>query len=58
MKFGIGLESMMGYNTYLDVNNEPGVTGVEALVADNLFEIESGEYKATVESILVDVDIM
>lgn len=58
MKFGIALESMMGYNTYLDVNNEPGVTGVEALVADNLFEIESSEYRATVESMSVDVDIM
>ena len=58
MKFGIGLESIMGYNTQFDANSEPGITGVEAIVADNLFEIESGEYKATVESILVDVDIM
>lgn len=57
MKFGIGLESMMGYNTYFDANNEPGVTGVEALVADNLFNVESSEYIATIESIGVDIDV-
>lgn len=58
MKFGIGLESLMGYDTHFDANNEPGITGVEALLEDNLFDVESGEYKSAIESLDVDLDVM
>lgn len=58
MKFAIGLESIVGYSSDFNLNEEPGITGVEALVADNLFEVESGEYKATIESLNVDIDVI
>jgi hypothetical protein len=58
MKFGIGLESLMGYDTHFDANNEPGITGVESLLEDNLFDVESGEYRASVESLSVDINVM
>lgn len=58
MKFGVGLESLMGYDTHFDANNEPGITGVESLLEDNLFDVESGEYKSAIESLDVDLDVM
>lgn len=58
MKFAIGLESIVGYSSDFNLNEEPGIAGVEALVADNLFEVESGEYKATIESLDVDIDVI
>lgn len=58
MKFGIGLESLMGYDTHFDANNEPGITGVEALLEDNLFDVESGEYKSAIESLDIDINVL
>lgn len=58
MKFGIGLESLMGYDTHFDANNEPGITGVEALLEDNLFDVESGEYKSVIESLDIDINVL
>ena len=58
MKFAIGLESIVGYSSDFNLNEEPGIAGVEALVADNLFEVESGEYKAAIESLDVDIDVI
>lgn len=58
MKFGIGLESLMGYDTQFDANNEPGVTGVESLLEDNLFDVESGEYKSAIESLDIDINVL
>ena len=58
MKFGIGLESLMGYDTHFDANNEPGITGVESLLEDNLFDVESGEYKSAIESLDIDINVL
>lgn len=58
MKFGVGLESLMGYNTQFDANSEPGVTGVESLLEDNLFDVESGEYKSAIESLDIDINVL
>ena len=58
MKFAIGLESIVGYSSDFNLIEEPGIAGVEALVADNLFDVESGEYKATIESLDVDIDVI
>ena len=58
MKFGIGLESLMGYGTDFNMNdNEPGISGTEALIEANLFNVESNEYIATIESIAVDIEV-
>lgn len=58
MKFGIGLESLMGYDTHFDANDEPGITGVESLLEDNLFDVESGEYKSAIESLDIDINVL
>lgn len=58
MKFGVGLESLMGYDTHFDANNEPGITGVESLLEDNLFDVESGEYKSAIESLDIDINVL